>query len=276
MQPKDGDAVLGSQGIEGLKSRLASTNPEQRVAALSEALDYGKKGLNLVIEALKDKSEQVQQAAFQLLRQQSAPLEQALYDHIPLISSVDVDYGYLRYLLATEQWKKADDETRTLLLGIAGREGSWLRERDIQSLPDEDLLTIDRLWTRYTSGRFGFCIQYQIWKGIVQKIGHAFSVGAFSDCVGWQMERDKRASGFSIKRQDGIPYALTAPAGHLPTLFNLGGGSLETHYWEDPESNMGLGRDSSTWYEWTVGSFFGPDMVQCFLNRIQLCEKPRK
>lgn len=287
MQPKDGDVVLGGQqspvsnrafklqGIEGLRSRLVNANSEQKVEFLPEALNYGSEGLILVVEALKDTSEQVKQAAFQLLRQQVTFLEQSLYEHIPLISAVGVDYGYLRYLLTTEQWEKANNETCKIILNIAQREESWLRKRDIERLPAEDLLTVDRLWTNYTSGHFGFCIQSQIWKDIVGKIGDGFGIGAFCNSVGWQIERNRRSQGqnFSIKRRDDIPYSLSAPAGHLPTIFNLGGGHLESHHWEDPQSDMGLGRDTYTSYEWTIDSFFGPDMVKCFLNRIQCCEE---
>lgn len=286
MQPQNGDVVLGNQhnpiiepaltlkGIEGVKSHLADVDAKRRVAALSEALSYGQEGLNLVIQALKDKSEQVQQAAFQLLLQQIAPIEQAIHEHIALISALGVDYSYLRYLLSIRQWQKADDETRLLLLKVAQREGSWLKERDIQRLPSEDLLTIDRLWTRYSGGQFGFSIQSKIWKDINRKVGGAFGVGAFINTVGWHMEKHEIGQGFSIQRQDNIPYALSAPKGHLPTLFSLGGGTIESHQWADPQSDMGLGRDTYTWYEWTFGSFFGPDMVKCFLNRIQSVIEP--
>ncbi len=82
-QPKDDDAVLGGQvpaptdgavlgGIEGVKKRLASTIVGQRVAALYQALNYGEAGLELVAQALGDKSKQVQQAAQNLLFEKRA------------------------------------------------------------------------------------------------------------------------------------------------------------------------------------------------------------
>lgn len=64
--PPAGGAVLG--GIEGVKQRLASSAVEARVAALSEALNYGDTGLDLVIKALEDKSRKVQKTATSLLR----------------------------------------------------------------------------------------------------------------------------------------------------------------------------------------------------------------
>ena len=66
-QPKEYDAVLGNQaleglvlgGIEGVKRRWVSSSVDQRIAALSEALNYGDAGLDLVIQALQDESKQV-------------------------------------------------------------------------------------------------------------------------------------------------------------------------------------------------------------------------
>lgn len=74
-QPQEDDAVLGGQtpipmgsavlgGIAGVKRRLESAIEEQRIVALSEALKYGEAGLDLVIQALKDESKQVEKAAY--------------------------------------------------------------------------------------------------------------------------------------------------------------------------------------------------------------------
>ncbi|WP_242022241.1 FKBP-type peptidyl-prolyl cis-trans isomerase [Microcoleus sp. FACHB-831] len=82
--PRDYDAVLGGKapspasgavlgGLQGAKMRLASTVVDERIAALTEALKYGQAGLDLVIEALKDESEQVRQAAYVLLQESGEP-----------------------------------------------------------------------------------------------------------------------------------------------------------------------------------------------------------
>jgi WD40 repeat protein len=94
-QPQEYDAVLGGQtpippgsailgGIEGVKRRLASAIEEQRIAALSEALNYGEAGLDLVIRALQDGSGQVEKTAYLLLRERTEPrVKQALKDYNP-------------------------------------------------------------------------------------------------------------------------------------------------------------------------------------------------
>ncbi|OYE03978.1 WD40 repeat domain-containing protein [Nostoc sp. 'Peltigera membranacea cyanobiont' 232] len=77
-QPREFDVVVGGDnpsplgglvlgGLEGAKHRLSSNILEERIAALSEVLNYGESGLNLLIQALKDQSEQIQNKAYSLL-----------------------------------------------------------------------------------------------------------------------------------------------------------------------------------------------------------------
>ncbi|HEY9741560.1 MAG TPA: hypothetical protein V6C90_13800, partial [Coleofasciculaceae cyanobacterium] len=77
-QPKAHDAVMGGGlpplvnaavlgGIEGVKQRLASESDEVRIAALKEALNYGKEGLRQVIQIVKTETGTVQKAAYELL-----------------------------------------------------------------------------------------------------------------------------------------------------------------------------------------------------------------
>ncbi len=93
-RPREYDAVLGAQqpqppingvvlgGIEGVKKRLASTDIEQKIIALEEALKYGAIGLEIVVQALQDKYSRVQQAAYLLLYSRQEPLvQQALHEY---------------------------------------------------------------------------------------------------------------------------------------------------------------------------------------------------
>ncbi|MEM6752115.1 MAG: SUMF1/EgtB/PvdO family nonheme iron enzyme [Cyanobacteria bacterium P01_C01_bin.38] len=77
-QPKPYDAVLGGEnqapegaavlgGIEGVKLRLSNENPEVRIKALHQALNYGEAGLDLIIKALQDEFPKVQIQAYSLL-----------------------------------------------------------------------------------------------------------------------------------------------------------------------------------------------------------------
>lgn len=78
-QPSKFDAVLGSQipppidgivlgGIEGVKYHLKSSAVKVQVAALSEAINYGNLGLELVVQALKNQSLCLRRSAYSLLK----------------------------------------------------------------------------------------------------------------------------------------------------------------------------------------------------------------
>jgi formylglycine-generating enzyme required for sulfatase activity len=64
-QAPPGAAVLG--GMLGAKMRFSNPATEVRIAALGEALKYGEKGLDLIVEALEDREMAVQWAAYKLL-----------------------------------------------------------------------------------------------------------------------------------------------------------------------------------------------------------------
>lgn len=79
-RPKKYDLVLGGNnpppidgvvlgGIEGVKSRLASDNIQSQISALSEAFNYGDRGLDLVIDALNNYKREVRKNAYRLLQQ---------------------------------------------------------------------------------------------------------------------------------------------------------------------------------------------------------------
>lgn len=55
---------------------------------------------------------------------------------VELLSDAGANYTPLRDLLASGKWKQADEETRGVLLKVAGRESTgWLNETSIHKLP---------------------------------------------------------------------------------------------------------------------------------------------
>jgi formylglycine-generating enzyme required for sulfatase activity len=82
-QPRPDDAVLGGQfqapidgavlgGIEGLRQRLATDNLEVKKVALTQALNYGEKGIEVLFEVLeKERNLDIQWLAYQILEKQS-------------------------------------------------------------------------------------------------------------------------------------------------------------------------------------------------------------
>ena len=123
-----------------------------------------------------------------------------------------MDYRKLRDYLAQGEWKGADDETARVMLAVAKREKEgWLNERSIDNFPCEDLSIIDKLWVKYSDGKFGFSVQKRIWYGIGGTRNEFERYEKFVDKVGW------RKGGDWLYYLD-ITFDKKAPEGHLPML----------------------------------------------------------
>ena len=163
-----------------------------------------------------------------------------------LSSEKGVDYRRLRDLLKDCEWKDADYETYLCMLKTAGREEKeywnedreiyirmlkaagkegrgYLDEQDIDNFPCTDLRTIDRLWVKYSNGRFGCSVQ----KRIYQELGGTREYDekiwdAFGDRVGWRQ-------GGEWLDYDDLRWDKNCgvtPLGHLPALGPTFAGSL--------------------------------------------------
>ncbi|MEA5579896.1 GUN4 domain-containing protein [Nodularia harveyana UHCC-0300] len=128
-----------------------------------------------------------------------------------LRSSVGMDYGKLRELLAGGKWKEADTETRRVMLAVAKREKEgWLDDDSIDKFPCEDLRTIDQLWVKYSNGRFGFSVQKRIYQSLGGTREYDAEIWeAFGDKVGW------RKGGSWLYYKD-ITFDIKVPEAHLP------------------------------------------------------------
>ncbi|MEH2366838.1 serine/threonine-protein kinase [Nostoc sp.] len=130
-----------------------------------------------------------------------------------LISAVGIDYTRLRDLLADGEWKEANEEATRVMLAVPKREKEgWFRPQDIHDFPCEDIRTIDKLWVKYSDGRFGFSVQ----KRIHQSLGGTRNYNKktweiFADRVGW-----KKDGEWVLYSRHLCTWNLNAPYGHLP------------------------------------------------------------
>ncbi len=134
------------------------------------------------------------------------------------------DYGTLEALLQAGNWEQADHETYRCLLQASDRTSEgWLDKASLlETLPDEDLGQIDRLWQTYSDGHFGFSVQRDIFLELVAAdSAHRTSPMSFSQQIGWML-LDKPFLGFKYYRQ--LDFSLDAPRGHLPAKW----------FWEIP------------------------------------------
>ncbi len=136
---------------------------------------------------------------------------------VQLKSSCGMDYRKLRDYLAQGKWKEADEETTRVMLAVAKRD-KWLDLEDIDNFPCEDLSIIDKLWVKYSKGKFGFSVQ----KRIYQSFGGTREYDIydreiwekFEDKVGWSKGGDR------LYYKD-ITFDKKAPEGHLPGCWDV-------------------------------------------------------
>ncbi|MEH1879024.1 MULTISPECIES: GUN4 domain-containing protein [unclassified Nostoc] len=137
-----------------------------------------------------------------------------------LSSERGVDYTKLRDLLAARNWKEADYETYLVMLqAVRKEENDWLRPDELLNFPCTDLHTIDRLWVKYSNGRFGLSVQKNIYLEVGGKLDGKYDEEAFyqfCDRVGWRV-------GKNFISYTEVNFDTSAPEGHLPFwfVFNL-------------------------------------------------------
>lgn len=128
-----------------------------------------------------------------------------------------LDFSILEQALNNQEYKAADLETWSLIcLALNKPKRSRLGESDIASIPCNELLNLDRLWLKYSGGRFGFSVKCDM---------HDAEEGdykSFCDRIGYRTKRGERAIWVDATKVD---YSIEAPKGHLPWVGGFYGNS---------------------------------------------------
>ena len=100
------------------------------------------------------------------------------------------------------------------MLKVADREyQGWLDADSIKKFPCEDLRIIDKLWVKYSKGKFGFSVQKEIYEslgGTEEYNGKA--IEDFCKRIGWK-------KGGKLVYYSELTFDLqSAPQAHLPRL----------------------------------------------------------
>lgn len=233
----DGEiCFIESEILKDLQKRLNLTEEEARavrdkvlepLGLYRENLDkYQQVFTKLVSEqgyplSKKDKSDlQKLQEYYQLKNEDIALLEKEAEQQDYLLSEKGIDYTKLRDFLTAGQWKEADYETYLVMLEAVGRtNGDWIRDQELLNFPCTDLRTIDRLWVKYSNGRFGFSVQKQIYLEVGGLPDGKYYYQAWEklgERVGWRVKESW------IKYSD-VKFHTNAPVGHLPGGWWIGG-----------------------------------------------------
>jgi hypothetical protein len=79
-----------------------------------------------------------------------------------LPSEIGMDYVPLATMLATGQLEEADQFTRDALVVLAGSKNAgrnFVYFTEVKRIPSTDLATIERLWIKFSKGKFGYSVQ---------------------------------------------------------------------------------------------------------------------
>lgn len=148
-------------------------------------------------------------------------------------------FGRLQELLAAGNWREADQETIRVILAITGESDlEAITPNEVKQFPCDQLRVIDKLWTTYSNGRFGFSVQAKVY----QSVGGSFDTTIAQDNS--VIERLGERVGWWVNNRwqkcDELNYSLNAPEGCHPS-----------RWWNSP---------------------FGSKMTNYFLARIMTCE----
>jgi hypothetical protein len=128
-------------------------------------------------------------------------------------------YTQLEYSLKRQEWIEADETTKNILLKVANVQQNYFSLTDFQKIPCKDIRKIDKLWTDYSKGNFGYSAQIDIWQ---QFDGKLFD---FFVALDWGFYNEDRRfvyiDYFKYNRSN-------PPKGHRPVSVLWDGGTHET------------------------------------------------
>ncbi|MBW4463165.1 MAG: GUN4 domain-containing protein [Nodosilinea sp. WJT8-NPBG4] len=161
-----------------------------------------------------------------------------LEDALTLVTDVE-RYQPLQRLLKTGKLREADEETVRVILQEAGTpDREDLTPDAVRLFSCNVLRVVDRLWTTYTGGRFGFSVQLQIYQSVggtleTALIQDTVILNRLAEQVGWRQDDQ-------WKTIDQARHDLDDPVGCYPIV-----------WWDSP---------------------YGSKMVNYFLSRLFTCQ----
>ncbi|CBI36658.3 unnamed protein product, partial [Vitis vinifera] len=141
-------------------------------------------------------------------------------------TSQAISYDVLQQHLSSKNYRQADEETRRLLIVLAGEAAvkrGYVFFSEVQFIPEADLKAIDELWRQHSNNKFGYSVQRRIW----EKVNKDFS--RFFLKVGWMKKLDTEVEQYNYRAfPTEFMWELTddTPEGHLPLTNALRGTQL--------------------------------------------------
>ncbi|KAG2726032.1 hypothetical protein I3760_01G093300 [Carya illinoinensis] len=141
-------------------------------------------------------------------------------------TSQAISFDLLREHLSEKKFRQADEETRRLLIVLAGepaQKRGYVFFSEAQFISETDLKIIDDLWRQHSDNKFGYSVQ----KRIFEKADRDFS--KFFLKVGWMKKLDTEVQQYNYRSfPTEFIWELNddTPEGHLPLTNALRGTQL--------------------------------------------------
>ncbi len=140
-------------------------------------------------------------------------------------SSKGIDFSLLQKCLIEQSFEEADRMTSEILRTIAGPNAldrGYVYFSEAQAIEGVDLITLDRLWSAYSQGKFGFSIQGRL----LDSLGGRYE--KLWPRIGWKVD------GVWTRYPNSFTWSIDAPEGHMPLVNQLRGVRLMDAYLEHP------------------------------------------
>ncbi|CAN6485441.1 unnamed protein product [Victoria cruziana] len=149
-------------------------------------------------------------------------------------SSQSPSLDLLESYLSSQQFQLADEETRRLVIVLAGeaaQKRKYVFFSEVQFIPTSYLSAIDELWRKHSNGKFGYSVQ----RRILKKVRADFS--RFFVKVGWMKKLETEVEQYTYRSfPSEFVWELNdqTPEGHLPLTNALRGTQLLNNILDHP------------------------------------------
>ena len=129
-------------------------------------------------------------------------------------SDENINYEELQLRLLEQKFEDADRLTSSYLRKLAGslaETRGYVFYSEVNNMSGTDLQTIDRLWSIYSNGKFGFSKQAILLKSVGKKYEMLWPK------IGWKKD------GYWTRYPNSFCWSLDAPEGHMPLINQLRG-----------------------------------------------------
>ena len=218
-----GSSPTTSLSVEMLIERFAAGNPRQRRPLIktiesrvddlvtldaSELLPFDPKGDDWAPGWILQVIQRHRPAALSEL------LKGSTAGWLSVESAMGLDFVALQRDLLNQNFEAADRLTSCMLRELAGDaavQRGYVYFSEVPAMQGVDLVSIDRLWTVYSQGRFGFTSQARLLTNLDGRFDQLWPR------IGWKRE------GVWTRYPRSFTWSLEAPEGHMPLINQLRG-----------------------------------------------------